>query len=447
MWRPNVTCRIIPQSFNIVQLHVYIKRRVHAEWGSGSAIPAVWLEMLIDCPHEPVLIGKLLHCVVKVPRLTSRGWNPKQIGTHMVPGTKCNACQSTKQPNAYMLNHVNVYWCWKMINMVIRCHATHQVEHAGWWKFPATGMWHYRSERQGLPTVGVKPHIFKFLLVLPRPFSTVATTSHLFAAFSDHLSWLQFFSQLFSFFISSRLSSSLFTSSHLLSTLLNLSQLFSPLATSSPLLSPVLTSAQLISPLLSSSQLFSPLVFGKLFSTLHTSFHRDARRREILHTEAFTHKNFTYRSFYTEKLLHRKDSTQRNLYKEKSLQREIFTQRIVHTRKLIDRETLHSKAFTQRFFLHREAFGQPTLTQQLLHRETFTQRNLYYTEKLWHRQLLHTETFTQRNLYTEKVWHTADFCTEIFFPHSELLNMASFKTGISLQKLSRSQLFHTETFT
>jgi hypothetical protein len=49
-------------------------------------------------------------------------------------------------------------------------------------------MLYYRSEGQVLPIgVGVKPHIFEtlfceFVLILPHPFSTVATTSQLFAA-------------------------------------------------------------------------------------------------------------------------------------------------------------------------------------------------------------------------------------------------------------------------
>ena len=91
-------------------------------------------------------------------------------------------------------------------------------------------MLHYRSERQGLPHI-LETLFCEFLLILPHPFSTVATTSQVIAAL---LRPCQLFSSCFT---SSHLSSTLFTSSHLFSTLLASSHLFSTLLASSHLFS------------------------------------------------------------------------------------------------------------------------------------------------------------------------------------------------------------------
>jgi hypothetical protein len=150
----------------------------------------------------------------------------------------------------------------------------------------------------------VKPHIFstlfcEFVLILPRPCSTVTTTSQLFAAL---LRPSQLFTLLATF-------STALKSFHLFPPQLNYFHLFTPLLNSSQrlsTLSPLLNSSHLVSTLLTSFRLFlrsthltsfsahvnsshllSPC---QLFSTLPTSFHRDAVHRA---------------SFYTQKLLHR----------------------------------------------------------------------------------------------------------------------------------------------
>lgn len=191
-------------------------------------------------------------------------------------------------------------------------------------------MLHYRSESQGLPIgVGLKPHIFEtlfceFVLILPHPFSTVATSSQLLAAllkpsqpFSILRTTLLNSSQVFSSLptsaqLFSPLSFRLFTSTHLFSSLLNSSQLFSPLAISSQLFQPLLTSAQLILPLLSSSQLFPPFP---------TSF----KREKLLHREVFTHQlDIEREGFAISRLLHTASFAQRSFYTQQALTQRWF---------------------------------------------------------------------------------------------------------------------------
>lgn len=64
-------------SFNIIQLHAY--KKLKEEFTQSEVLVQPYqrekkqIKLLIDCPHAPVLIGKLFNCIVKVPRLTSRG--------------------------------------------------------------------------------------------------------------------------------------------------------------------------------------------------------------------------------------------------------------------------------------------------------------------------------------------------------------------------------------
>ena len=123
---------------------------------------------------------------------------------------------------------------------------------------------HHRSERQGLPLAGAKPHIFwtllcEFVLILLQFFElwpSLLSSSQLFLKQSL---FFNFFWQ----FVSSHLSSTLFNSSHLFSTRLN----------DSHLCPPVLNSSQLVSTLLTSCHLFSTLPTpSHLRSTHLTSF-------------------------------------------------------------------------------------------------------------------------------------------------------------------------------
>jgi len=89
-------------------------------------------------------------------------------------------------------------------------------------------------------------------------------------------------------------------------------------------------------------------------------------QRELLHTEAFTH-----RSFYTEKPLHREAFTHKRVYTQKFLHR-LYTEKLSHA------EPSTHKSFHTEKSLHREAFtGISFYTQKLLHREVFTQRRFY----------------------------------------------------------------------
>ena len=169
----------------------------------------------------------------------------------------------------------------------------------------------------------MKPHIFstlfcEFVIILPHPFSTVATTSQLFAALLRP-------SQLFSIFTTQRS----FTHSKL-----------------------------------SHREAFTHRSFytEKL---LHTaSFHTE----KLLHREAFTQQAFTQRSFYTEKLLHSTLLHTASFFTQgKHLHTTSF-----HTQKLLHREALHTASFHTQKLLHTEAFTQ----SKLLHGEAFTQQAL-----------------------------------------------------------------------
>ena len=176
----------------------------------------------------------------------------------------------------------------------------------------------------------------EFVLILPHPFSTVATASQFIPALPNsfhkpaqlfyHISSQLFLprptsSQLFSTFLTSahlfstHLASSQLISPLLNSSLLNSSQLYSPLVNSSQLFSTTLTSAhrfsalsQLFSPLATCSQLFpSPLTSAQLFyaqRSLYTKQTFTQSYTRSFYTEVFAHGAFTHRSFYTEKLLH-----------------------------------------------------------------------------------------------------------------------------------------------
>ena len=95
---------------------------------------------------------------------------------------------------------------------------------------------------------------------------------------------------------------------------------------------------------------------------------------KVLHREVFTLRNFctqTSWSFQTQKLLHKEVLHRELLNTEAFTHREIFTQTRFHTEELSHTEgnfcTKKSLHFTQRNFY----------TQKLLHREVFAQRRLY----------------------------------------------------------------------
>ena len=65
--------------------------------------------------------------------------------------------------------------------------------------------------------------------------------------------------------------------------------------------------------------------------------HREAFTQELLHTRAFTDRNFYAKKSLHRELLHTEAFTHRSFYTEKSLHREAFTRR---------------SFFTQKFFTH-----------------------------------------------------------------------------------------------
>ena len=138
-------------------------------------------------------------------------------------------------------------------------------DEAGGGSFQQQEMLYYRSEGQVLPIgVGVKPQVFwtlfcEFALILPHHFSTVATTSQLFAALLRPSSSHNSSQLLSSFSISSHLNSSRLFPPHLCPPLLTSCHLFSTPPISSRLVSTLLLLPplfNLFSTLLNSSQLF-----------------------------------------------------------------------------------------------------------------------------------------------------------------------------------------------
>ena len=96
----------------------------------------------------------------------------------------------------------------------------------------------------------------------------------------------------------------------------------------------------------------------------------------LLHTDAFTHKNF-----YTQTVLHTDAFTRRRFYTQT---------RFTHAHTLS-----HTNAFT-----HRRVY-----TQTLLHTDAFTRRCFLHTHTRFHTQTL----FTHRRFYTERLLHTDTF--------------------------------------
>ena len=182
---------------------------------------------------------------------------------------------------------------------------------AGGGSFQQQGMLYYRIQRQGSPIgVGMVPHIFstlfcEFVLILPHPFSTVATTSHpVTARFSPSQ---LFSSQQLKFF---HLLAPQLNSFHLFPSLVNSSRLCPPLLNSSPLFAPHLNSSQPSSILLTSCQLLSTLF---TFSHLSILLNDSHLLPPVLNSSCLlsplpnssTHKKLLHTArFYTKKFLH-----------------------------------------------------------------------------------------------------------------------------------------------
>ena len=129
-----------------------------------------------------------------------------------------------------------------------------------------------------------------------------------------------------------------------------------------------------------------------------------------LHTDAFTHKAFTHRSFYTNTF------TQTLLHTEAFTYKHFYTQMLLHTNALTHRRFYTRTLFTHRRFLRTDAFTHKHIyTQRLLHTNTFTQT------------LLHTNTFTHRRFYTQTLWHTDAFTHRRFYT-PRLLHTDTFYT-------------------
>ena len=124
----------------------------------------------------------------------------------------------------------------------------------------------------------------------------------------------------------------------------------------------------------------------------------------MLHTKAFTHRDFTQRSLYTLDSRHCIFYTQRPLRTKASTptQRRLW-HRSFYTQKLLDRETV-----TQRnVFAHAEALSRRNFsTKNSLHRGAFTHAQYFYvffTQRSLYTEL-RREVFAQRNFYTQNLY-------------------------------------------
>ena len=136
-----------------------------------------------------------------------------------------------------------------------------------------------------------------------------------------------------------------------------------------------------------------------------TLLHRSCYTQELLHTETFTHRRFyaqtrlhteafAHKSFYTRKVLHTDTDhfaqalTHRRLYTQTLLHADIFTRKHFYTQKRSHTDVFtHRSVYTQTFFTHRSVCTQTSFTQTLSHTEVFTHR-CFYTQTP-----LHTGTF------------------------------------------------------
>ena len=172
----------------------------------------------------------------------------------------------------------------------------------------------------------------------------------------------------------------------------------------------IITDNEMIGQCESVSLSMSPIQMTETLLHTHTHFYT-----HFLRTEAFTHRNFTQRSLYTEELLHTETFTHRSFYTQmllthrrvytqvrlhtntqNLLHTEAFPQRSLYTQKPLRTVAFAEKSFTQRrrsFYtekdLHREAFTQAFTQGSFLHREAFPQSNS--------RIHTHTEAFTNRS--------------------------------------------------
>ena len=140
-----------------------------------------------------------------------------------------------------------------------------------------------------------------------------------------------------------------------------------------------------------------------LFFRIQNLLHTDAFAQKLLHTGAFT-----YRDFYSQTLL----------------RTDAFTHRSFCTQKL-----LHTEGFTHRHWSLCTGFN----TQTPLHTDTFTRRH-FYTQTL-----LHTEAFTHRRIYTQKRLHTD------VFTHRSVCTQTSFTQTLSHTEVFTHRCFYTQT--
>ena len=147
--------------------------------------------------------------------------------------------------------------------------------------------------------------------------------------------------------------------------------------------------------------------------------------RRFLHTDAFKHKAFTHRGFYTntvtQTLLHTEAFTYKHFYTNTFTQtllhteaftyKHFYTQTLLHTNALTHRRFYTQTTSTHRRFLHANAFTHKHIyTQRLLHRNTWTQTPDTLTHRRFYTQtLLHTDTLTHRRFYTQTLLHTETF--------------------------------------
>ena len=166
-----------------------------------------------------------------------------------------------------------------------------------------------------------------------------------------------------------------------------------------------------------------------------------------LHTEAFTH-----RSFYTEKILHRKAFSQTSVCGKELWAQTVFTYSSFHTEK-----PLRGPAFTLRFVFTEQRLCGAAFTHWSFDAERPLHREGFYAQRFSH------GSFTQRSFDTEKRLNRASFIHRSIYTHKSFTYTQSFYTqtllrieacsqslqtkGLTQRGLYTEQLLHTDAFT
>ena len=133
---------------------------------------------------------------------------------------------------------------------------------------------------------------------------------------------------------------------------------------------------------------------------------------KLLHADAFTHRGFYAKKFYTPKFLYT-DA----LHKDAFTRINKGTQALLHPETFCTQKPLHRTVFTQTFTqesFDTEKIAPTDCTKKFLHTETFTRRN-FTQSSFYIQKLFRTEAFTHRSLNCTAVFTQTLLPTDAFY--------------------------------